>query len=186
MAFHIKKHQDKSCVHCTFVTNNSHTLSLHMKVTHKQKKTHLFKCDKCPYTSVYENVMTAHQSIHTNQKFSCEKCGYKTSVEVNLEEHKKSHKIEKRSANKILTDKIDKMMFMTGRSLLVGRETRLEFCCKICRKKGIADNVFIHIKESHTGNNTGKALPCKLCEKKERSQYAMRMHCANMHFGKMH
>ena len=86
---------------------------------------------------------------------------------------------EERSTNLILTDTIRSQMTKTGTHLQIGNNIAAEYECKLCPKRGLESNVFMHIQYTHQGKNTGK--PCKLCGKLERSQFAMKTHMGKMH-----
>ena len=90
---------------------------------------------------------------------------------------KKQSNFEK---NKIITDQISSQMTKTGIHLQIGKREEPEYACKLCPKRGLATNVFMHIQQTHQGNNTGQPLTCK-CGKNERSKYAMMTHVGKMH-----
>ena len=68
-------------------------------------------------------------------------------------------------------------MTKTVAHLQIGNKKVVEFTCKFCLKRGLESNVFMHIQNTHQG----KSLPCKLCGKQERSQFAMKTHMGKMH-----
>ena len=86
---------------------------------------------------------------------------------------------EERSRNQILTDTISSQMTKTGTHLQIGNKSAAEYSCKLCQKRGLESNVFMHIQQTHQGKNTGK--PCKQCGKLERSKFAMTTHMGKMH-----
>ena len=129
---------------------------------------------------MYEHLVINHKDIQTSIKYKCEKCRFQTSVEASFENHKQTHLVDSRSANQILTDEIHKQM-MTGVQLQIGSKKKPEFCCRICFKKGIEDNVFLQVQKTHTGNNTGKPTNCKICGQKVRSKFDMQLHFGRMH-----
>ena len=87
---------------------------------------------------------------------------------------------EKRSQNQILTNEISTQMTKTGIHLQIGRIEGAEYACKLCPKRGLQGNVYIHIQKTHQGKNIGKPLTCE-CGKIERSKFAMMTHVGKMH-----
>ena len=94
-----------------------------------------------------------------------------------INQQSKDNIMERRSKNQIITDTIRSKMTKTGTHFQIGKKKRCVIFLQYLPKKGLESNVFIHIQKTHQG----KSLPCKLCGKLERSQFAMKTHMGKMH-----
>ena len=73
------------CKMCGKPFPNRYTLKVHKK-THEGEKR--FKCDLCPYSSIFQRHLESHMLIHTDQKpFQCDQCDQSFRQKQHLKRH---------------------------------------------------------------------------------------------------
>ena len=77
-----------------------------------------------------------------------------------------------------LDEKVKSMMEKSKSKIANGRQ--FADVCKVCGKEGEGRNIKDHIEANHL---EGVVIPCNLCDKTFRTQPALRMHKAKVHFG---
>ena len=61
------------------------------KVVHKKGETVTYKCDHCPMTTIWRDVMSRHKKIHSgNKPHKCTHCTYASTQRSNLRTHMKT------------------------------------------------------------------------------------------------
>ena len=73
------------CKMCGKPFPNRYTLKVHKK-THEGEKR--YKCDLCPYSSIFQRHLESHMLIHTDQKpFQCDQCNQSFRQKQHLKRH---------------------------------------------------------------------------------------------------
>merc|ERR1712122_139847 len=80
----IKNH---ACTECGYTAAQKGSLKKHMDAVHKMgdKK---YKCDICPYASVFARNVKIHSKVHDKPELKCKLCGFGTYKKKQLQLHR--------------------------------------------------------------------------------------------------
>lgn len=181
---HIGEYRWK-CLHCGFIAESNHCLSLHTQSKHALK---LFECDGCSSKMKDRRNFIKHfQHMHFRGEFSCKTCHQKFSQRFQLNEHVKSHKtvwkcsqcplsyksknglnshMNKKHANKsavrckLCFRKFEDKLYLTTHMRKVHADAKLS--CLICHKKFATHKEYESHRKIHVGTARYKCPECGL------------------------
>ncbi|CAL8098744.1 unnamed protein product [Orchesella dallaii] len=145
---------------CGAKFKNPYLLKHHKDSLHTGEK--IYKCDICPKTYYWENLLRRHKLTHLNKReFKCVVCNKLFACKSNLDNHMRIHTGEKPFSCSVCLRRFGSKLHAKRHERThqeVGNEFACVFCERQLRKKRFLDShILLHIKE--------KSFACSLCDK---------------------